>query len=100
MRYDFFILANRRYLSYDRVFVLYQDGAPILNVAVDFNHIETVKLLLDKGADIKAIDPTVSSMILEIVTIACVICCVIIIMICNGSVIAMSMSTSQHKHQH
>ena len=65
-------------------------------------HVEVVKLLLDKGADIKAIDPTVSSMILEIVTTVCVICCVIVIMICDGSVIVivMSMSTSQHMHQH
>ena len=44
-----------------------------------------VRLLLDKGADIKSRDLKVSDMIREIVTIAGVSYCVIDIMICDGS---------------
>ena len=72
-------------------FISYQDGRTALHIATDQGYIEVTRLLLDKGADVN-IRHNVSDMIWEIVLIVYVSDCVVVIMNCDGSAIAMSTS--------
>ena len=86
MRWD-----EMRFLHLIMSFILYQGGRTALHWAAMYGYIEVMRLLLDKGADVNIKDK-VSGMIWEIVIIVCESDCVVVIMICDGTVIVMSTS--------
>ena len=78
----------------------YQWGVTALRKAAkhgQHGHTEVAMLLISRGADVNSKNK-VSDTIKVIVSIVCVSACVIVIMICDGSVIVMRTIYCQHTH--